>query len=33
VRRAAIHWLGESGDPRALEFFHQVLTEKPDEKE
>ncbi|MDT7605452.1 MAG: hypothetical protein QOF61_3449 [Acidobacteriota bacterium] len=31
VRRAAIHWLGESGDPRALEFFHQVLTEKPDE--
>jgi HEAT repeat protein len=32
VRRAAIHWLGESGDPRALEFFHQVLTEKPDEK-
>jgi HEAT repeat protein len=33
VRRAAIHWLGESGDPRALEFFHQVLTEKPDDKE
>lgn len=33
VRRAAIHWLGESGDPRALEFFHQVLTAKPDEKE
>ncbi|MDT7543662.1 MAG: hypothetical protein QOE33_3566 [Acidobacteriota bacterium] len=31
VRRAAIHWLGESGDPRALEFFHQVLTEKPDD--
>jgi HEAT repeat protein len=31
VRRAAIHWLGESGDPRALEFFRQVLTEKPDE--
>ncbi|MDQ3907898.1 MAG: HEAT repeat domain-containing protein [Acidobacteriota bacterium] len=31
VRRAAIHWLGESGDPRALEFFHQVLTEKPEE--
>jgi HEAT repeat protein len=31
VRRAAIHWLGESGDPRALEFFHQVLTEKPGE--
>ncbi|MFL6227367.1 MAG: HEAT repeat domain-containing protein [Pyrinomonadaceae bacterium] len=31
VRRAAIHWLGESGDPRALEFFHQVLTSKPGE--
>jgi HEAT repeat protein len=31
VRRAAIHWLGETGDPRALEFFHQVLTAKPDE--
>ena len=29
VRRAAIHWLGESGDPRALEYFKQVLTEKP----
>jgi HEAT repeat protein len=29
VRRAAIHWLGESGDPRALEYFRQVLTEKP----
>lgn len=33
VRRAAIHWLGESGDPRALDFFHQVLTQKPDDKE
>jgi HEAT repeat protein len=32
VRRAAIHWLGESGDPRALEFFRQVLTEKPGER-
>ncbi|MCA1630700.1 MAG: HEAT repeat domain-containing protein [Acidobacteria bacterium] len=31
VRRAAIRWLGESGDPRALEYFRQVLTEKPDE--
>lgn len=31
VRRAAIHWLGESGDPRALEYFRQVLTEKPGE--
>ena len=31
VRRAAIHWLGESGDPRALDFFHQVLTGKPGE--
>jgi HEAT repeat protein len=26
VRRAAIHWLGESGDPRALEFFREVLS-------
>ena len=25
VRRAAIHRLGESGDPRALEFFREVL--------
>jgi HEAT repeat protein len=33
VRRAAIHWLGESGDPRALEFFHQVLTGKPERDE
>lgn len=34
VRRAAIHWLGESGDPRALEYFKQVLTDKPgDDKE
>ncbi|MCA1818042.1 MAG: HEAT repeat domain-containing protein, partial [Acidobacteria bacterium] len=33
VRRAAIHWLGESGDPRALEFFHEVLTQKPDGRE
>jgi HEAT repeat protein len=28
VRRAAIHWLGESGDPRALEFFQEVLRSK-----
>jgi HEAT repeat protein len=26
VRRMAIHWLGESGDPRAVEFFKEVLT-------
>ena len=26
VRKAAIHWLGESGDPRALEFFREVLS-------
>ena len=25
VRRAAIFWLGQSGDPRALEFFEEVL--------
>jgi HEAT repeat protein len=31
VRRAAVQRLGESGDPRALEFFHEVLTQKPDE--
>ena len=28
VRRAAVHQLGESGDPRALEFFREVLTSK-----
>ena len=28
VRRAAIHRLGESGDPRAVEFFKQVLSSK-----
>ena len=26
VRKAAIHWLGESGDPRALEYFREVLS-------
>ena len=25
LRKAAIFWLGESGDPRALEFFEEVL--------
>lgn len=28
VRKAAIHWLGESGDPRALEFFREVLSKQ-----
>ncbi|HLL74485.1 MAG TPA: HEAT repeat domain-containing protein [Pyrinomonadaceae bacterium] len=28
VRRAAVHQLGESGDPRALEFFREVLSSK-----
>jgi HEAT repeat protein len=26
VRKMAIHWLGESGDPRAIEFFREVLS-------
>jgi HEAT repeat protein len=26
VRKMAIHWLGESGDPRAVEFFREVLS-------
>ena len=26
VRHQAIHWLGESGDPRAIEFFKELLT-------
>jgi HEAT repeat protein len=26
VRKMAIHWLGESGDPRAVEFFKEVLS-------
>ena len=26
VREQAIFWLGQSGDPRALEFFEEVLT-------
>jgi hypothetical protein len=25
VRRAAMFWLGQSGDPRAIEFFEEVL--------
>jgi HEAT repeat protein len=28
VRRVAVHQLGESGDPRALEFFREVLSSK-----
>jgi HEAT repeat protein len=28
VRRRAVHQLGESGDPRALEFFREVLSSK-----
>jgi HEAT repeat protein len=28
VRKAAIHRLGESGDPRALEFFREVLAKE-----
>lgn len=27
VRRQAVFWLGQSGDPRGLEFFQQVLQE------
>lgn len=26
IRRQAMHWLGESGDPRAVEFFKEVLS-------
>jgi hypothetical protein len=26
VRKQAMFWLGQSHDPRALEFFAQVLT-------
>lgn len=28
VRRKAMFWLGQSGDPRALELFKQILAEK-----
>jgi len=28
VRRTAVHLLGESGDPRALEFFREVLSKE-----
>lgn len=28
VRRMAVHQLGESGDPRALEFFREILSSK-----
>jgi len=27
VRKQAMFWLGQSGDPRALEFFEKVLRE------
>lgn len=33
VRRAAIRQLGESGDPRAVEFFREVLTTNRGEKQ
>ena len=26
VRRSAVFWLGQTGDPRALDFFEQILT-------
>jgi hypothetical protein len=26
VRKDAMFWLGQSGDPRALAFFEEVLT-------
>jgi len=26
VRKQAMFWLGQSRDPRALEFFEQILT-------
>jgi len=26
IRRKAVFWLGQSDDPRALNFFEQVLT-------
>ena len=29
IRKQAIFWLGQSGDPRAIGFFEQVLTRKP----
>jgi HEAT repeat protein len=28
VRRQAMFWLGQSRDPRAVDFFEQVLTQK-----
>jgi hypothetical protein len=27
VRKQAMFWLGQSNDPRALEFFEKVLTQ------
>lgn len=29
IRKQAIFWLGQSGDPRAVDFFAEVLTRKP----
>jgi len=29
IRKQAIFWLGQSGDPRAVAFFEEVLTHKP----
>lgn len=29
IRKQAIFWLGQSGDPRAVSFFEEVLTHKP----
>ena len=26
IRKQAIFWLGQSGDPRAVEFFAEILT-------
>jgi hypothetical protein len=28
IRKQAIFWLGQSGDPRAIEFFEEVLTKR-----
>ncbi|MGQ0701929.1 MAG: HEAT repeat domain-containing protein [Gemmatimonadales bacterium] len=28
IRKQAIFWLGQSGDPRAIEFFEEVLTRR-----
>ena len=28
IRKKALFWLGQSGDPRALDLFEQLLTKK-----